>query len=612
MDNTITITPSGISIASPLVAGTQLSVTATDMEVAEGATLFLVVTSRFPDLLIASCPLSETTTEGEYAGTLYTATKQMSLFLVNARADEARSASIELVDTAHGASLARTTVPIYNSSLIPQPCRWPSASPLYVPGPAASVLVGTTTTLPPGSPATVENVGTTSDAVFNFGIPKGEKGDTKTPSDTPPQMDGSAAAGTSDEYARGDHRHPTDTSRMPASYTGENISLSPIGPTIAHAVNSLNEGLAAKQDTISDLTAIRSGAAAGATAVQPAALSDYRTATAQDAIDGAQDTAIAAKYTKPATGIPAGDLAAGVIPSVPSASTATPQMDGTGAAGTANTYARGDHQHPSDTTRLALVEDKNGNLTAITIGSRYSEEQVGPNSMATGTNLVATASGSHAEGYLTEARGGWSHAEGNQTSATGNYSHAEGENTVAAGASSHASGHYASTEDSGGNANEYAFAWNGNTGSTVYRSHGAGTFNINPAPASGSTDPATGFWIGETKLSNYVRYSFASPTPTVSGTAATVACEDRAINDFTVATGLTSLTITPPAAVTGRARDFFCRVTLTGSSLPTVTLSGGTIDIGATEVAGMTRGVNLLMFTEIASGHWLASRRSAS
>ena len=46
-------------------------------------------------------------------------------------------------------------------------------------------------------------------------------------------------------------------------------------------------------------------------------LSAYRTAAAQDAIDGALDTAIAAKYTKPATGIPASDLASGVIPTVP-------------------------------------------------------------------------------------------------------------------------------------------------------------------------------------------------------------------------------------------------------------------------------------------------------
>ena len=54
-----------------------------------------------------------------------------------------------------------------------------------------------------------------------------------------PQMDGTASAGSSEAFARGDHVHPKDTS---------------------------------KQDVISDLAAIRSGAAAGATAVQPSAL----------------------------------------------------------------------------------------------------------------------------------------------------------------------------------------------------------------------------------------------------------------------------------------------------------------------------------------------------
>lgn len=38
-------------------------------------------------------------------------------------------------------------------------------------------------------------------------------------------------------------------------------------------------------------------------------LSGYRTASAQDAIDSAQDTAIAAKYTKPSGGIPDSDIA---------------------------------------------------------------------------------------------------------------------------------------------------------------------------------------------------------------------------------------------------------------------------------------------------------------
>jgi hypothetical protein len=45
-------------------------------------------------------------------------------------------------------------------------------------GNAATIAVGTTTTLSPGSAATVANVGTTSAAVFNFGIPSGLTGAT--------------------------------------------------------------------------------------------------------------------------------------------------------------------------------------------------------------------------------------------------------------------------------------------------------------------------------------------------------------------------------------------------------------------------------------------------
>ena len=45
-------------------------------------------------------------------------------------------------------------------------------------GTNATVYVGTTSTLNPGSQATVYNSGTDSNAVLNFGIPKGDKGDT--------------------------------------------------------------------------------------------------------------------------------------------------------------------------------------------------------------------------------------------------------------------------------------------------------------------------------------------------------------------------------------------------------------------------------------------------
>ena len=41
-----------------------------------------------------------------------------------------------------------------------------------------TITIGTTTTLEPGNDAQVTNVGTNTDAIFNFGIPKGAKGDT--------------------------------------------------------------------------------------------------------------------------------------------------------------------------------------------------------------------------------------------------------------------------------------------------------------------------------------------------------------------------------------------------------------------------------------------------
>lgn len=45
-----------------------------------------------------------------------------------------------------------------------------------IPGQSATVLIGTTTTLPSGSGATVTNTGTATNAVLNFGIPKGADG----------------------------------------------------------------------------------------------------------------------------------------------------------------------------------------------------------------------------------------------------------------------------------------------------------------------------------------------------------------------------------------------------------------------------------------------------
>lgn len=62
-----------------------------------------------------------------------------------------------------------------------------------------------------------------------------------------------------------------------------------------------------------------------------------------------------AKYTKPSGGIPASDLASGVIPTVPTAYTSNPEMDGTANAGSQGSWSRGDHVHPHDTKSDCLV-----------------------------------------------------------------------------------------------------------------------------------------------------------------------------------------------------------------------------------------------------------------
>lgn len=111
-----------------------------------------------------------------------------------------------------------------------------------------------------------------------------------------------------------------------------------------------------------------------------------------------------------------------------------------------------------------------------------------------------------------------------------------------------------------------------------------------------------------------LRYAIVTPTATASGTTLSATLQDRAVNSIAVAPGVTTLNLTFPAAVAGHARDFFARIVTAGADLATVSFtdtgSPADIEIGVDDLADWNKaGTHLVLFTEIAAGKWLASKR---
>lgn len=149
---------------------------------------------------------------------------------------------------------------------------------------------------------------------------------------------------------------------------------------------------------------------------------------------GSSNIDLSGYYQKPVSGIPANDLASGVIPDV-------------------SGFAPKDN--PVFTSAMSM--------------GRAANSTVGTNSVAIGGNVTASGSWSHAECSNTNANGVASHAEGTSTTASGESSHSEGAHTTASGQQSHAEGNYT-------NASAYAsHAEGANTKASGQTSHAEGT-----------------------------------------------------------------------------------------------------------------------------------------
>lgn len=225
-----------------------------------------------------------------------------------------------------------------------------------------------------------------------------------TPSDDTPAMDGTGAAGSSVSYSRGDHQHPTDTSRASATALADEVTartnkdLSLDGDIAAvdakihfSASNPLMDGSPtagfstdqARADHIHPTDTSRAAAAdltqeisdrgnaditlqnninavdAKIVLATGAPLMDSSSATPGSSTSMARADHVHPTDTSRASATDLATLQARVDSFSGSAiaSDATPQMDGVGSAGTGANYSRGDHVHPSDTSKVNKAGD---------------------------------------------------------------------------------------------------------------------------------------------------------------------------------------------------------------------------------------------------------------
>ena len=159
-----------------------------------------------------------------------------------------------------------------------------------------------------------------------------------TPYTDPPEMDGIASPGSAISYARGDHRHPTDTSRASAADLAQEVLDR----------DAADDTLQANIDATDAKIKFSSSAPYMDSSSASAGFSDYM----------ARADHVHPTDTSRASATDVATLTARVDAFSGSASPydLLPEMDGTAAAGSVGSYARGNHVHPADTRKL----DKTG------------------------------------------------------------------------------------------------------------------------------------------------------------------------------------------------------------------------------------------------------------
>lgn len=207
---------------------------------------------------------------------------------------------------------------------------------------------------------------------------------TYTAASATPKMDGTGAVGTSAKYAREDHVHPSDTTKVD-KVTGKGLSTNDFTDALETKLNGIAAGAEANVQSDWSVTDTSSDAFIKNKPTIPTKTGDLTNNSnfVSDASYVHSDNNFTTTEKNKLAGIATGaevnvqsdwnvtDTSSDAyiknkptIPTVPSAATAKPVVDGTAAVGTSTKYAREDHVHPTDTSRAP----KSHASTATTYG----------------------------------------------------------------------------------------------------------------------------------------------------------------------------------------------------------------------------------------------------
>ena len=188
-----------------------------------------------------------------------------------------------------------------------------------------------------------------------------------TATTTTPKMNGTAAIGTETKWAKGDHVHPSDTTKVD-KVDGKGLSTNDYTTQEKTKLGNIADGAEVNQNAFSNVKV-------GNTTIAADTKTDILTFEAGDNITITPD-ATNDKITIAATD------------TTYTPASAAPSMDGTAAVGSSVKYAREDHVHPSDTSRVPTSRTVNGKALSSNISLTASDVQAIPTSAKGAANGV--------------------------------------------------------------------------------------------------------------------------------------------------------------------------------------------------------------------------------